>query len=164
MNCSSQCKLSATPNGHTAIDPASLCLGSLQPLRARYQMARARILIADDHVLVAEAFRSLLAPAYEIVGVVTDGRSLISLAKTTKPDAVLLDLGMPLFNGIDAGRELKSILPKIKIIALTMNEDPEIASIVLRDGASGYLLKKGASRELLQGIAEVLSSKSYVTP
>ncbi len=127
-------------------------------------MARARILIADDHVLVAEAFRSLLAPAYEIVGVVTDGRSLISLAKTTKPDAVLLDLGMPLFNGIDAGRELKSILPKIKIIALTMNEDPEIASIVLRDWASGYLLKKCASRELLQGIAEVLSSKSYVTP
>ena len=127
-------------------------------------MARTRILIADDHVLVAEAFRSLLEPEHQIVGVVTNGKSLLSAAKKAAPDIVLLDLGMPLFNGLDAGQELKRILPKIKIIVVTMNEDPEVASMVLRNWASSYLLKKSASIELTQAIAEVLRGRSYVTP
>jgi DNA-binding NarL/FixJ family response regulator len=127
-------------------------------------MARARILIADDHVLVAEAFRSLLEPQYEIVGVVTNGKSLLAAAKKTTPDIVLLDLGMPLFNGLDAGQTLNKMLPKVKIIVVTMNEDPEVASTVLRNWASSYLLKKSASIELTQAISEVLRGRSYVTP
>lgn len=127
-------------------------------------MERTRILIADDHVLVAEAFRSLLEPEYDVVGVVTDGRSLIKVALEAKPDIVLLDLGMPLLNGLDAGQELKKLLPRIKLIILTMNEDPEIASMALRHWASSYLLKKSASVELAHSISEVLRGRSYVTP
>jgi DNA-binding NarL/FixJ family response regulator len=127
-------------------------------------MARTRILIADDHVLVAEAFRSMLGPEYQIVGVVTNGKSLLTAAKKTTPDIVLLDLGMPLFNGLDAGQELKKLMPKVKIIVITMNEDPEVASTVLRNWASSYLLKKSASIELTQAITEVSRGHSYVTP
>jgi DNA-binding NarL/FixJ family response regulator len=127
-------------------------------------MARTRILIADDHVLVAEAFRSLLEPEYQIVGVVTNGKNLLVAAKKTVPDVVLLDLGMPLFNGLDAGQELKKLMPKVKIVVITMNEDPEVASTVLRNWASSYLLKKSASIELTQAITEVLRGHSYVTP
>ena len=105
-------------------------------------MERTRILIADDHVLVAEAFKNLLEPEYHVVGVVTDGKSLIRVALETKPDIVLLDLGMPVLNGLDAGQELKKLLPRIKLIILTMNEDPEIASKALQHWASSYLLKK----------------------
>jgi DNA-binding NarL/FixJ family response regulator len=127
-------------------------------------MTRTRILIADDHVLVAEAFRSMLEPEYQIVGLVTNGKSLLTAAKQTTPDIVLLDLGMPLFNGLDAGQELKKLMPKVKIIVITMNEDPEVASTVLRNWASSYLLKKSASIELTQAITEVLHGHSYVTP
>jgi len=124
-------------------------------------MERTRILIADDHVLVADAFKSLLEPEYHVVGVVTDGKSLIRAALETKPDIVLLDLGMPVLNGLDAGQEL---LPRIKLIILTMNEDPEVASKALNHWASSYLLKKSASIELAQAISEVLRGRSYVTP
>jgi DNA-binding NarL/FixJ family response regulator len=127
-------------------------------------MERTRILIADDHALVAEAFKSLLEPQYNVVKVVTDGKSLISAALETEPDIVLLDLGMPLLNGLDAGLELKKLLPRIKLIILTMNEDPEVASKALRHWASSYLLKKSASIELTQAISEVLHGRSYVTP
>ena len=127
-------------------------------------MERTRILIADDHVIVAEAFKSLLEPEYQVVGVVTDGKSLIRVALETKPDIVLLDLGMPLLNGLDAGQELKKLLPRIKLIILTMNEDPEVASKALQHWASSYLLKKSASIELVQAISEVLRGRSYVTP
>ena len=127
-------------------------------------MERTRILIADDHVLVADAFKSLLEPEYHVVGVVTDGKSLIRAALETKPDIVLLDLGMPVLNGLDAGQELKKLLPRIKLIILTMNEDPEVASKALNHWASSYLLKKSASIELAQAISEVLRGRSYVTP
>lgn len=127
-------------------------------------MERARILIADDHALVAEAFKSLLEPEYNVVKVVTDGKSLITAALESEPDIVLLDLGMPLLNGLDAGLELKKLLPRIKLIILTMNEDPEVASKALRHWASSYLLKKSASIELTQAISEVLRGRSYVTP
>jgi DNA-binding NarL/FixJ family response regulator len=127
-------------------------------------MGRPRILIADDHTLVAEAFKTLLEPEYQVVKLVTDGRSLLAAAKELKPDLVLLDLGMPLLNGLDAGRELKKSLPKTKLIVLTMNEDPDVASEALRNWASGYLLKKSAGVELKEAIGEVLRGHSYVTP
>jgi DNA-binding NarL/FixJ family response regulator len=127
-------------------------------------MDRPRILIADDHTLVAEAFRELLEPEYHVIKLVTDGRSLLTAAKELTPDVVLLDLNMPLLNGLDAGQEMKKLLPKVKIIVLTMNEDPEVASRALRQWASGYLLKKSAGVELRKAILEVLHGHSYVTP
>jgi DNA-binding NarL/FixJ family response regulator len=127
-------------------------------------MERPRILIADDHTMVAEAFKSLLEPDFHVVEVVTDGRSMLSAALETKPDIVLLDLNMPLLNGLDAGQQLKKLLPKTKLIVLTMNEDPEVASMALRHWSSGYLLKKSAGIELKKAIVEVLGGHTYVTP
>src|ERR1700733_2881723 len=127
-------------------------------------MDRPRIMIADDHTLVAEAFKNLIEPEYQVVKMVADGRSLLIAAKELKPDLVLLDLGMPLLNGLDSGLELKKLLPKTKLIVLTMNQDADVASKALRQWASGYLLKKSAGVELKKAIFEVLRGHSYVTP
>jgi DNA-binding NarL/FixJ family response regulator len=127
-------------------------------------MGQPRILIADDHTLVAEAFKTLLEPEYHVVQLVADGRSLLEAAKELKPDLVLLDLGMPILNGMDAGRELKKLLPRTKLLIVTMNEDADVASKALRKWASGYLLKKSAGVELKKAVSEVLNGHTYVTP
>ena len=127
-------------------------------------MSRTRVLIADDHTLVAEAFKRLLEPECEVVGTVGDGRALLRLAPQVKPDLVLVDLNMPLLNGLDASEQLKQALPKVKIIVLTMNEDPEIANETMNKWASGYLLKKSAGSELLKAVRDVLRGGKYVTP
>ena len=127
-------------------------------------MDRPRIMIADDHTLVAEAFKKLIEPEYQVIKMVADGRSLLTSAMELKPDLVLLDLGMPLLNGLDAGLELKKLLPRTKLIVLTMNQDADVASKALRQWASGYLLKKSAGVELKKAISEVLRGHSYVTP
>jgi len=127
-------------------------------------VAKARVVIADDHTLVAEAFKRLLEPECEVVGTVADGRALLRLAPQVLPDLVLVDLNMPLLNGLDASEQLKQALPKIKIIVLTMNEDPEIAAETMRKWASGYLLKKSAGSELLKAVRDVLRGGKYVTP
>jgi len=127
-------------------------------------MGQPRVLLADDHTMVVEAFRKLLELEFEIVGTVGDGRTLVTTAPGLKPDVIVIDISMPLLNGMDAGRELKRLLPRTKLIALTMNEDCEIASEALRSWASGYLLKKSAGSELVKAIREVLKGKSYVTP
>lgn len=127
-------------------------------------MAKGRILLADDHTLVAEAFKRLLEPEFEVVGTVADGRALLRAAPELKPDVVLVDLNMPLLNGLDASVQLKQALPKIKIIVLTMNEDPEIAASTLSKWASGYLFKKSAGSELLKAVHEVLRGGRYITP
>jgi DNA-binding NarL/FixJ family response regulator len=127
-------------------------------------MGKARILLADDHTLIVEAFKTLLEPQFEIVGMVSDGRKLLQVAPSLKPDVVLIDIGMPMLNGIDAGRQLKKILPSVKLIILTVNEDYELAVEALRDWASGYLLKNSAGSELVKAIGDVLKGKQYVTP
>jgi DNA-binding NarL/FixJ family response regulator len=127
-------------------------------------MKTPRILVADDHVLVAEAISSMLAPAYDVVGTVSDGRSLIDAASTLKPDVIIVDIGMPLLNGIDAARQIKRLLPRVKIIIVTMNEDSNIVGQAFGAGASGYLLKHSASKELLFAIQEVLKGGSYLSP
>jgi DNA-binding NarL/FixJ family response regulator len=127
-------------------------------------LAKARILLADDHTLVAEAFKKLLEPEFEVVGTVPDGRALLRAAPDLKPDVVLVDLNMPLLNGLDASEQLKQTLPKVKIIVVTMNEDAEIAADTLQKWASGYLLKKSAGSELLKAVREVLRGSKYVTP
>jgi len=127
-------------------------------------MAKPRLLLADDHVLVVEAFTKLLENDFEIVGTVADGLALLRKAPELKPDVVLLDLNMPQLNGMDAGKQLKKMLPNTKIIVLTMSEDFEFAAQALRHWASAYLLKKSAASELVKAIREALKGKTYVTP
>jgi DNA-binding NarL/FixJ family response regulator len=123
-----------------------------------------RVILADDHKILLEAFRKLLEPHYEVVATVSDGRALLTAASTLKPDVILLDIGMPLLNGLEAARQLKNKLPAVRLIFLTMQEDPELAVEAMRAGASGYLLKTSASSELLHAIQEALKGKTYVTP
>jgi DNA-binding NarL/FixJ family response regulator len=127
-------------------------------------MVRPRILLADDHTLVVEGFRKILEPEFEIAGTVSDGRALLTVALQEKPDVIVLDIGMPLLSGIDAGRELKRLIPRTKLIVLTMSEDTDIAREALRRWASAYLLKKSAGTELINAVREVLKGRSYVTP
>jgi DNA-binding NarL/FixJ family response regulator len=127
-------------------------------------MRRIRILLADDHTMISAGFQKLLEPQYEVVGSVADGRALLKAAAELKPDLVLLDVGMPLLNGLDAARELKKLMPGVKLIFLTMNPDPDVASEAFRIGASGYLLKNSQSEELLQAVHNAVRGISYVTP
>jgi DNA-binding NarL/FixJ family response regulator len=126
-------------------------------------MNRPRILIADDD-LVAEALRGLIEPEYQVVKVVTDAESLLSAAAEMKPDVVLMDMDMSLRNDFDAGSALKKVLPGTKLILLTTNDDPDVASKALRRWSSGYLLKSAADTELKRAIGDVLSGHSYITP
>jgi DNA-binding NarL/FixJ family response regulator len=127
-------------------------------------LVRPRVLLADDHTLVVEGFRKLLEPEFEIAGVVSDGQTLLTAAAQAKPDVVVLDLGLPLMSGMEAGRELKRALPLTKIVVVTMNEDPDVARLALRNWASAYLVKKSAGSELIRAVREVLKGRSYVTP
>lgn len=127
-------------------------------------MTRIRILLADDHTMICAGFRKLLEPEYEVVGAVGDGRALLKAAEELKPDVVLVDVGMPLLNGLDAARRLKQLMPKVKLIFLTMNPDSDIASEALQIGASGYLLKNSHGDELLKAVRDVVRGLSYVTP
>ena len=123
-----------------------------------------RVLLADDHTLLAEAFERLLSPDCEIVGRVADGRELLEAAPRLKPDVVVLDVTMPRLNGIDAGRQVKEKMREVRLVFLTMNEDPEVAAEAFRIGASGYLLKRSALAELPHAIREVMNQRYYVTP
>jgi DNA-binding NarL/FixJ family response regulator len=127
-------------------------------------MARARILLADDHTMLLEAFRALLEPEFEVVGTATDGRMLIEEFSRLKPDVVVVDVGMPMLNGLDAGRQIKALQRSVKLIYLTMNPEPDLAREALRLGASGYVLKSSAASELKQAIQEALKGRSYITP
>ncbi|HKD84956.1 MAG TPA: response regulator transcription factor [Terriglobales bacterium] len=127
-------------------------------------MKRPRILIADDHAMICAGFHKLLEPVYEVVGSVGDGHALLKAAAELRPDVVLADVGMPLLNGLDAGRELKRLLPNVKLIFLTMNPDPDVATEALRIGASGYLLKSSQQEELLLAVHQALRGISYITP
>jgi DNA-binding NarL/FixJ family response regulator len=127
-------------------------------------MTKARLMLADDHTMVAEAFVKLLAENFDVVRVVSDGLTLLKEAPELRPQVVILDLGMPLLNGMEAGKQLKKLLPSTKIVVLTMNEDVGVAKEALRNWASAYLLKKSAGSELVKAIHEVLRHKTYVTP
>lgn len=124
----------------------------------------ARVLIADDHRLVAETCKSMLEAEFEVVGVHTDGRSLVQAALSLKPDIVLLDIGMPQLNGLDAGEQIKAKLPKVKLVFLTMNVAPEVVAEAFRRGASAYVLKQSAAEELLTALRRVLRGESYLSP
>ena len=127
-------------------------------------MRAPRVLLADDHALLLGAFEKLLAAECEIVGQASDGRALVAAAEKLKPDVIVLDIAMPLLNGLEAGRQIKRKLPDVKLVFLTMNEDPELAAEAFRSGASAYLLKRSAASELTTAIREVMNGRSYVTP
>lgn len=123
-----------------------------------------RILIADDHALVAEAFKKLLDIEYEVVGTVSDGRTLVRAALELKPDLITIDIAMPVLNGFDAGQQIKGLLPSAKLIFLTTNHDTDLVAEAFRRGASGFLLKSRAASELTIAVRQVLRGYSYLSP
>jgi DNA-binding NarL/FixJ family response regulator len=125
---------------------------------------RARVLIADDHSIVANGLRLVLEKSCDVIGIVQDGRQLLIEAPKLKPDVIVLDIGMPLLNGLDAAERIKPLLPEVKFVFLTMMDDPNLAAAALNLGAVGYVLKQSAVSELLTAVSEVLQGKSYVTP
>ena len=127
-------------------------------------MTRPRILLADDHTLMAEALRALLQNDFEVVGTVADGRALLQAAAALKPEVVVVDIGMPLLNGLDAGEQLKARHPDIKVIYLTQNREPRYAVEAFRRKASGYLLKDSAASELTAAIRDALHGRCYISP
>jgi DNA-binding NarL/FixJ family response regulator len=127
-------------------------------------MKRARILLADDHRIVAEGLRGLLEPEFELVGIVEDGRALLAAAEQLRPDVIVTDISMPLLNGIDAVRQIKRTNEDVKVVFLTMHPDVTYAASAFEAGASGYVLKHSAPSELIAAIQSALRGKTYVTP
>jgi DNA-binding NarL/FixJ family response regulator len=127
-------------------------------------MKRIRILLADDHKIVLDGLRSLLEPEFMLVGAVEDGRSLVSAAQQLHPDVIVVDISLPLLNGIEAVRQIKKTDNQVKVIFLTMHPDVTYAIRAFEAGASGYVLKHSASSELLTAIQEAIRGRKYVTP
>lgn len=125
---------------------------------------RPQILIADDHQLVADAYKAILEPENEVLGVVVDGRALLRDAAKLQPQIVITDITMPLLNGLDAAQQLKHKMPGIKIVFVTMNQDSDLVAEAFRRGASAYLPKTSAGTELLQAIREVMNGRTYLSP
>ncbi len=127
-------------------------------------MSRARVLLADDHKFLVEACLKLLEPCFDVVGIATNGRELLECTPKLQPDVVVLDIGMPLMNGLEAARALKKMRPGIKLIFLTSHEDPDLAAEAIKIGAAGYLLKTSAASELVKAIRDALRGRMYATP
>jgi DNA-binding NarL/FixJ family response regulator len=127
------------------------------------QESRPRILIADDHALIAEAFTKLLAAEFEIVAIVHDGRRLVQAAMSLKPDVILVDVGMPLLNGMQAAQRIRRELPDVKIVYVTVNHDEVVVAEAVRQGAS-YVLKTAVASELVTAIHQAVQGGQYVSP
>jgi DNA-binding NarL/FixJ family response regulator len=127
-------------------------------------MSRPRILLADDHRLVAEGLKGLLSVDFELVGVVEDGRALVASMKTLRPDAIVSDITMPLLNGIEALEEMKKVDPDVRVIFLTMHRDVAYARRALDAGARGFVLKHSAPEELVMAVRAALEGSTFITP
>jgi DNA-binding NarL/FixJ family response regulator len=127
-------------------------------------MSRPRVLLADDHRMVAEGLKGLLAPEFELLGVVEDGRALVSEAKKLRPDVIVADITMPHLNGIDALEQLKQFDPRVKVVFLTMHREVVYARRALEAGAYGFVLKHSAPDELIMAIRAALNGQKYITP
>ena len=125
---------------------------------------RPRLLIADDHVFLAEACKCLLEDEFQVVGTVGNGRDLLQVAEPLKPDLVILDIAMPELNGLDACGQIKQMLPSCKLVFMTMNMDPDVAAEAFRRGASGYVVKSATAAELVKAIRRALRSERYLSP
>ena len=127
-------------------------------------MRKNRVLLADDHQIFIEGLKGLLESEFEIVGTVEDGRALVKAAERLNPDVIVSDISMPFLNGVEAVRQLKKTNDQIKVIFLTMHPDVSFAALAFEVGASGYVIKSSASRELITAINDVMMGKTYVTP
>ena len=127
-------------------------------------MKRTRVVLADDHTLLLEALKNLIEPEFEVVGMFADGLALVNEAPLLDPHVIVLDIRMPTMNGLNAGVRLKRLMPSVKLVYLTQDQDPDIAAQAFRLGASAYLLKNSAASELLQAIRLVMRGSPYVTP
>ena len=127
-------------------------------------MQQTRVILADDHKLILDALKNLIEPEFQVVGTFGDGHSLVAGAPELKPHVIVLDVGMPTMNGISAGQRLRQAMPNVKLIYLTMNQDPDLAAAAFRLGAKGYLLKSSAGSELVDALRAVVRGGSYVTP
>jgi DNA-binding NarL/FixJ family response regulator len=127
-------------------------------------MTRARVLLADDHTVVAEGLRILLAPHFDVLGIVSDGRELVSIAMALDPDVVVLDISMPSLNGIEAARQLRSARLRAKMVFLTMHREVAYAVRALEAGAAGFVLKHSAASELVTAIQEALKGGKFISP
>ena len=127
-------------------------------------MKKPSVLMADDHSMILAGLRKLVEADYDVVGTVEDGRALVEAAQKLRPDLILLDISMPLLNGLEAARQLRTLVPDSKIIFLTMHASPTYATEAFQAGASGYLLKHSAADELSQAIKSVLQGRHYLTP
>jgi DNA-binding NarL/FixJ family response regulator len=127
-------------------------------------MRRARILIADDHALLREAFQKLLERDYEVVGTAADGQELVAEAERLKPDVIITDIAMPNLNGLEACEQIGQRIHDARLIFLTVDQDRDTAEDAVRRGASGYVLKASASSELFEAIDQVMAGRIYVTP
>ena len=127
-------------------------------------MKRPRVVLADDHTLILDALKNLLQPEFDVVGLFADGQELMEGAPSLNPHVIVLDIGMPTMNGLNAGQRLKQALPLVKLVYLTMNRDPDMAGEAFRLGASAYVLKNSAASELQQAIRQVVRGGFYVTP
>jgi DNA-binding NarL/FixJ family response regulator len=126
-------------------------------------MAKTRIVLAEDHALVAQGFQALLKDSFDLVGVVNDGRALLDAVENLRPDVIVADISMPLLNGLDAIRQIRSRRPDAKVVVLTMHKEPELAAEALRAGALGYMLKISPVEELIGAIRQVAQGRAYVT-
>lgn len=127
-------------------------------------MSKARLVIADDHSIVLEAYRQLLEPEYEVVGTASNGQELLDIAPALAPDVILLDISMPTLNGLDVTRQLKAAIPHAKLIFVTMMSEPFYISQAFEMGASAYVLKQSASTELLSALSAALKNQRYISP
>jgi DNA-binding NarL/FixJ family response regulator len=127
-------------------------------------MNNVRLLLADDHTLMLQGIRRILEEDFELAGTVSDGRALVAAAQELRPDVILMDISMPLLNGIDAAKQIRQLLPETKLIFLTMHKDRDYVTEAFRAGASGYILKWSAEEELTAAIRRVLAGKTYLTP
>jgi DNA-binding NarL/FixJ family response regulator len=126
-------------------------------------MAKPRLLLADDHPLVLEGLRRVLESEFEIAGAATNGRELVAMALEKRPDAVILDVGMPDLNGIEAARQIRAVLPAVKIVFVTQMEERAYVRAAFNSGASAYLLKQSVVAELPTGVKEALGGRFYVS-
>src|SRR5262245_53785679 len=127
-------------------------------------MSKTKVLLADDHTIVAEGLRSLLEDEFDLVGAVNDGRALLEAARNLNPEVIVADISMPLLNGLDAARQLRRDGVAAKIVFLTMHADVQLAAEAFRAGASGYLVKQSAADELITAIHEVVKGRAYISP
>ena len=139
-------------------------MNATKPFSMNAQQPAARILIADDHQLLADACKGMLEPEFAVVGVVADGRTLIDAAFTLKPDVIILDISMPMLNGLDAGERIKREIPMTKLVFLSMSMSSDVVADAFRKGASAYVTKQSAATELALAVRKVIRGEWYLSP